>query len=60
VDKLGIGLEFVKLLQFRGCSVVIGDLQFTPEAKDLQVVQNGAGQVLVKETDVTNWRDLED
>ncbi|KAF2423508.1 putative short chain dehydrogenase/ reductase [Tothia fuscella] len=54
----GIGLAFVKLLQSKGCSVVIGDIQFTPDAEALQ--NNKLAKVLFKKTDVTNWKELTD
>jgi NAD(P)-dependent dehydrogenase (short-subunit alcohol dehydrogenase family) len=53
----GIGLEFVKLLQSKGCSVVIGDLQPTPEAETL-TQSTFSAKVLFKKTDVTNWAQL--
>jgi NAD(P)-dependent dehydrogenase (short-subunit alcohol dehydrogenase family) len=61
----GIGFEFVKLLNAKNCSVVIGDLQLTPAAQEYvsnaSHIQNGAsGKVLFKKTDVTIWNELED
>ncbi|KAF2095624.1 NAD(P)-binding protein [Rhizodiscina lignyota] len=52
----GIGLAFTTLLHSKGCSVVIGDLALTEDAKKL--VECAAGKVVFKQTDVTNWKQL--
>jgi NAD(P)-dependent dehydrogenase (short-subunit alcohol dehydrogenase family) len=62
---VGIGFEFVKLLNAKNCSVVIGDLHLTPAAQEYvsntSEVQNGSSRkVLFKKTDVTVWKELED
>jgi 3-hydroxybutyrate dehydrogenase len=48
----------VRILQSKGCNVVIGDLQFPDEAKEL--AKKGGAKVLFKKTDVTNWAELTD
>jgi NAD(P)-dependent dehydrogenase (short-subunit alcohol dehydrogenase family) len=48
----------VRLLQSQGCSVVIGDLQFPDEAKE--IAKKGGAKVLFKKTDVTVWTELAD
>lgn len=55
----GIGLEFVKLLHSKGCSVVIGDLGLSPEAEEL-VSKSSGPKVQFKKTDVTNRSQLTD
>lgn len=55
----GIGLEFVKLLHSKGCSVVIRDLGLTPEAEEL-VSKSSSPRVQFKKTDVTNRSQLTD
>jgi NAD(P)-dependent dehydrogenase (short-subunit alcohol dehydrogenase family) len=54
----GIGLEFVRLLQSQGCSVVIGDLQFPDEVKE--IANKSGAKVLFKKTDVSVWTELAD
>jgi NAD(P)-dependent dehydrogenase (short-subunit alcohol dehydrogenase family) len=56
ISCLGIGLEYVRILQSQGCSVVIGDLQFPDGAKE--IAKKGGAKVLFKKTDVTNWTEL--
>jgi 3-hydroxybutyrate dehydrogenase len=56
----GICLAFTKLLLANECSVVIADLQLTPEAVEL--VKEGGDEkakVIFQKTDVTDWRQLQ-
>jgi NAD(P)-dependent dehydrogenase (short-subunit alcohol dehydrogenase family) len=48
----------VRLLQSQGCNVVIGDVQFPDEAKE--IAKKAGAKVLFKRTDVTNWTELAD
>ncbi|EON66894.1 hypothetical protein W97_06297 [Coniosporium apollinis CBS 100218] len=54
----GIGLAFVDLLNSKGCSVVIGDLQLRAEAEELVNKASNGAKILFKKTDVTKWDEL--
>lgn len=47
----------MKLLNLKGCSVVIGDLQLSPEAKEL-VEKKTSPPIHFQKTDVTKWTEL--
>jgi 3-hydroxybutyrate dehydrogenase len=57
----GIGFEFVKLLNSKGCHIVIGDLALTPAAEQfLASPDNPQAKILFKKTDVSDWSQLTD
>ena len=58
----GICLAFAKLLLSRNCNVLIADLQLTPEAQELVSAKNDkpeTGRAVFKQTDVTDWKQLQ-
>jgi len=58
----GICLAFTKLLLSQACNILIADLKLTREAEDLVAANNGksgAGRVVYKQTDVTDWKQLQ-
>jgi 3-hydroxybutyrate dehydrogenase len=58
----GICLAFTKLLLSRNCNVLIADLQLTPEAQEIVDTKNDkseTGRVVFKQTDVTDWKQLQ-
>jgi NAD(P)-dependent dehydrogenase (short-subunit alcohol dehydrogenase family) len=58
----GICLAFTKLLVLHNCNVLIADLKLTPEAEELIGVKDGdsgTGKVVFKETDVTDWKQIQ-
>ena len=58
----GICLSFTKLLLSQTCNVLIADLKLTPEAEELVASNDGnsgAGRVVYKQTDVTDWKQLQ-
>ncbi|KAF1990506.1 NAD(P)-binding protein [Aulographum hederae CBS 113979] len=54
----GIGLSFCELIVSKGAKVIIGDLRLQPEAQKL--VESSNGNVVFKQTDVTDWKQLTD
>ncbi|KAF8859634.1 NAD(P)-binding protein [Acephala macrosclerotiorum] len=65
----GICLEFTKLLLSKGCTVLVADLNLTPDAEKLisshetKDENDGAEKkprTVFKKTDVTNWVQLQD
>lgn len=58
----GICLTFTKLLLSRHCNVVIADLRLAPEAEELVAAEKsgeGSARVVFKETDVTDWKQIQ-
>jgi 3-hydroxybutyrate dehydrogenase len=55
----GICLEFSKLLLENGCNVVIADLGLRPEAEEVVHRKDTKGRAIFKQTDVTNWAQLQ-
>lgn len=55
----GIGLELVKKLLGNGCNVVIADLLLRDGAKEVVDNDHGTAKAIFVETDVTNWKQLQ-
>ncbi|KAK5311132.1 hypothetical protein LTR93_011824 [Exophiala xenobiotica] len=58
----GINLAFAKALFHKGCQVLIADISLRPEARAFidSAPQEKRPRVVFQETDVTDWRQLEE
>jgi 3-hydroxybutyrate dehydrogenase len=58
----GICLAFTELLLLNNCNVLIADLKLTSEAREIIAAkqsESGAGRVVFRQTDVTDWKQLQ-
>lgn len=58
-DRLGINLEFARLLLQHGANVLFADIALRPEAQALIDQYQSSPKAVFQKTDVTSWADLE-